>query len=280
MAGRAGRAGQSDEGESFVIPAERANGPGDKMARDAAFNAAFATVVSRLPALRSQLLPPGDGDDEVNEAVAGLVLQCIAAGTLRTGKDGFDLLMSTFAWSVPSHRPRLVAALKAALEHLRHLGHVETRWVDTNVDTNVDKNVDKHAEWAPTLAGRASHRSALPLSHAVALHRDLQCVCREGLLLHSPTVPERTFGRLHLLFLCAPRGEAAGGGRGRNPFERLRWDEWYGVLDRNPAIGELGDALGATRAFAMRMLRAGGAVTAAPRKRRTRASPPPPRSGT
>lgn len=262
MAGRAGRAGQSDEGESFVIPADLGNGAGDKVARDAAAAAAFATVVSRLPALRSQLLPPGDGDDEVNEAIAGLVLQCIAAGTLRTGKDGFDLLMSTFAWSVPSHRPRLTAALKAALEHLRDLGHVETRWV------GVDKKhgggpgsgttrSGRDAEWAPTLAGRASHRSALPLSHAVALHRDLQSVVREGLLLHSPTVPERTFGRLHLLFLCAPRGDAAGGGRGRNPFERLRWDEWYGVLDRNQAIGELGDRLGATRAFAMRMVRAG-----------------------
>ena len=270
MAGRAGRAGQSDVGESFVIPAW-GKGAGDKIATDTAAAAAFATVVSRLPALRSQLLPPGDGDDEVNEAVAGLVLQCIAAGTLRTIKDGFDLLMSTFAWSVPSHRPRLTAALKAALEHLRDLGHVETRWVDKNPGgPGTTTRSGRHAEWAPTLAGRASHRSALPLSHAVALHRDLQSVVREGLLLHSPTVPERTFGRLHLLFLCVPRGGAAGGSRGRNPFERLRWDEWYGVLDRNQAIGELGDRLGATRAFAMRMVRAGRGHCGAEREAHSR----------
>ena len=49
----------------------------------------------------------------------------------------------------------------------------------------------------------------------------------------------------------ARRAGAAGGSRERNPFERLRWDEWYGVLDGNQAIGELGDRLGATRAFAM-----------------------------
>ena len=261
MAGRAGRAGQSDVGESFVLPAS-VNGVDNTGKKEA--DAAFATVASRLPPLRSQLLPSGDGTGEVTamdaQAVAGLVLQCIAAGTLRSEKDAFGLLMSTFAWSVPSDRARLTAALKAALAHLAALGHVKTVWVtrDASGEMCADGSGERCAEWAPTSAGRASHRSALPLRHAVALYGDLRRVVSEGLLLHSPT-SQTSWGRIHLLFLCAPRGGAAGGGRGRNPFERLNWRRWYDdALDKDGTLAELGGLLGCHAAFAARVIRGGG----------------------
>ena len=173
MAGRAGRAGQSDEGESFVIPADLGNGAGDKVARDAA---ARRVRDRGLPPSRasSQLLPPGDGDDEVNEA-SRVSPSSASRRELFGPERRVDLLMSTFAWSVPSHRPRLTAALKAALEHLAISGTWRPGGLGRIKKHGADPDPERRGaatRTAPTPAG-ARRIAALPLSHAVALHRDL-----------------------------------------------------------------------------------------------------------
>lgn len=132
MAGRAGRAGQSEKGEAFLFPApkfpclRKGGYVGD------AVDAAFARVASRLPGLVSQMLEPSTSSPEDNAAVrqeatakdvghiAELVLQCIAAGSIRTPHEQFELLQSTFAWSNLSHRKRLCAAMQGALKYLHN----------------------------------------------------------------------------------------------------------------------------------------------------------------
>jgi hypothetical protein len=139
-------------GRRHPIRGAGAGGGGD------AVDAAFATVASRLPGLTSQLLEPrvaapaapaaaapaapvappapapaagtaaaaapaaaADDDAATKKDVtemATLVLQCVASGTLRTARDQAELLLSTFAWSVRDHRPRLRAAMDGAMKHL------------------------------------------------------------------------------------------------------------------------------------------------------------------
>ena len=286
MAGRAGRAGHADAGEAFVVPgdgggvsnpgagvlenggeARSATGTGPRVdpgtaARVDSARAAFDTVASRLPALTSQLLsPPLPSESAAVQSrvaescesdvarLASVVLQCIAAGTFRTERDGFDLMRSTFAFGVAGDRVRLRAGLDGALRRLRDDGLAETTW-DADGETRV---------WTPTARGAAAHRSALPLRHACALHDDLSRVVRHGLHLHSRATPERSHGRAHLLFLCAPRGGDEKS-RGKNPLAALDWSAWYPALssDRDPSVRELGELLGVRVAFALRMCRVGG----------------------
>ena len=292
MAGRAGRAGHADAGEAFVVPGDgggaaiptpgaggsnpgggvlgggvlgtTARGATGTTARVDPARAAFDTVASRLPALTSQLLsPPLPSESAAAESrvvesresdvarLASVVLQCIAAGTFRTERDGFDLMRSTFAFGVAGDRVRLRAGLDGALRRLRDDGLAETTW-DVDGETRV---------WTPTARGAAAHRSALPLRHACALHDDLSRVVRHGLHLHSRATPERSHGRAHLLFLCAPRGgDEKSQSRGKNPLAALDWSAWYPVLssDRDPSVRELGELLGVRVAFALRMCRVGG----------------------
>ena len=286
MAGRAGRAGHADAGEAFVVPgdgggvsnpgagvlenggeARSATGTGPRVdpgtaARVDSARAAFDTVASRLPALTSQLLSPplpsesaavqsrvAESRESDVARLASVVLQCIAAGTFRTERDGFDLMRSTFAFGVAGDRVRLRAGLDGALRRLRDDGLAETTW-DADGETRV---------WTPTARGAAAHRSALPLRHACALHDDLSRVVRHGLHLHSRATPERSHGRAHLLFLCAPRGGDEKS-RGKNPLAALDWSAWYPALssDRDPSVRELGESLGVRVAFALRMCRVGG----------------------
>jgi DNA polymerase theta len=207
--------------------------------------------------------------------MAGLVLQCVAAGTLRTKRDQLDLLQSTFAWSVPGHRCRLYAAMEGALKHLYTKDLIETTYGSAGEGGQGPQPV-----WGPTPAGAAAHRSALPLHHAVLLHQDLFDTVKQGVYLTSASTGA-SFGRLHLLFLCLPRGDggkgtgagagagvgaggASGAGAGRNPFSSLVWATWHKVLisQRNSALREVGKLLGVRVAFVEKMINTGGSALA------------------
>ena len=269
MAGRAGRAGHADRGESFVIP------HGNEKKNVAA---AFELVSARLPALESRVLAPAresttrpeprsvsTARDEIPEnggsGLAALALQCICAGTFRTRADGHELLRSTLAFGEARTRARLAPALDLALRHLR----------DDEALIETFDAADGARNWRATGRGLAAHRSALPVRHATALYDDLRVVARRGVFLEAPAGFQEegfldkfsrkrvSFGRLHLLFLCAPRGDASAS-RGRNPFDarRFDWSAWYDSLSHSPALRQLGAKLGVELAHAARARATGG----------------------
>ena len=269
MAGRAGRAGHADRGESFVIP----HGNDKKNVA-----AAFELVSARLPALESRVLAPAresttrpeprsvsTARDEIPEnggsGLAALALQCICAGTFRTRADGHELLRSTLAFGEARTRARLAPALDLALRHLR----------DDEALIETFDAADGARNWRATGRGLAAHRSALPVRHATALYDDLRVVARRGVFLEAPAGFQEeglldefsrnsvSFGCLHLLFLCAPRGDASAS-RGRNPFDarRFDWSAWYDSLSHSPALRQLGAKLGVELAHAARARATGG----------------------
>ena len=249
MAGRAGRAGQSEIGEAFVVPC---CGNGSVGADTKKRDEAFALVSAKLPATRSGLLlPSADGkekggvspsetkpdcdvtrSDPCVERLAQLALQCVTSGTFRTQKDGFELLRSTFAFGVPSDRPRLSRAFDSALRRLSQ----DERLIET-----VDVPESGVREWRATRRGDALHASALPVKQASVLYDDLAHCARNGIFLEFESPASGKFGQTHLLFLCAPRFDT---GRGRNPFDlKFDWAKWYDVLCNDPALRELGAKL-------------------------------------
>jgi DNA polymerase theta len=280
MAGRAGRAGHADRGESFVIP----HGNDKKNVA-----AAFELVEARLPALESKVLAPAREsttrpelksvatarddipEDGGNVGLAALALQCICAGTFKTRADGHELMRSTLAFGEAKTRARLAPALDLALKHLRD---------DEALIETFDAD-DGARNWRATGRGLAAHRSALPVRHATALYDDLRVVARRGVFLEAPEGEKQkdgfrdkstdanatfffsrnavSFGRLHLLFLCAPRGDASAS-RGRNPFDarRFDWSAWYDSLSHSPALRQLGAKLGVELAHAARARATGG----------------------
>ena len=272
MAGRAGRAGHTDRGESFVIPfgTDRKNAA-----------SAFELVSARLPALRSRVLAPAresktggsaaDSPEDVR-GLAALALQCICAGTFRTRDDGHELLRSTLAFGEARTRARLAPALDLALRHLR----------DDEALIETFDSADGARAWRATGRGFAAHRSALPVRHATALYDDLRVAARLGVFLEGEDETAKKagtagtaetanggggkivpFGQLHLLFLCSPRvGDTdASSSRGRNPFDakRFDWSAWYVALGENASLRLIGAKLGVDLAHAARARATGGA---------------------
>ena len=261
MAGRAGRAGHAAIGESFVIPSNGADSK--KRIEDA-----FALVASKLPATRSKLLLPEQQTETKNvgsnagatlnnsaldpsvQRIAALTLQCVTSGLFVTQRDGFELLRSTLAFGVFENRDRLGQALNTALRHLSN----DERLIET-----VDDTVSGVRKWRATTRGEALHRSALPVRQAVVLYEDLYECARHGIFLEGDELSNGgnvSFGRLHVLFLCVPRGDS---GRGRNPLDlKFDWAKWYETLVTDPALRELGEKLGVSVIHAQRARATGG----------------------
>jgi len=96
----------------------------------------------------------------------------------------------------------------------QHHHHQQQQQQPTPTPTPTEREKRATLVWAPTPAGAAAHRSALPLRHAVALHGELQLCVGQGLRLISAS--GKSFGRLHLLFLCVTPGPGAGAVGGRD----------------------------------------------------------------
>ena len=217
MAGRAGRKGQSDVGESFLIITNR-NGAAD-WARN--------LVCGDFPPLESRLFPPSKGRSlGVTPEQRRFFLESIACGVLKSKQDAGELACRTFAWSSGDDIDAILARQDLALKQIHEDGIIEAR-----------RTAQGGAQWHSTPEGYAFYRCALPIAHARALREELDHALRTGLCLSSKT---------HLLFFCVSHEASVF-------TNNLNWRVWSDWMERREDIHELGEKhLGITREYAER----------------------------
>jgi len=230
MAGRAGRKGHSDVGESFLLlPAKNL---------DESFLKAREWVCGELPALESQLFPMPRGGAAASTSISTtpeqrrFFLDSISCGATRSHEDTFSLIMSTYAWTseVDGHRQEVVRIKDEALKAIHDEGLARVVYV----------NNGESKEWIASPEGYSFYKCTLPIAHARDLRLELERAVLNGLRLTTKT---------HLLFFCVPPKE------GNIFFRRLNWSLWFDVLENDVALHEFSEShLNITRAFARKML--------------------------
>lgn len=220
MAGRAGRKGQSDLGESFLV-----------ITKSDAFDWARNLVCGELPPLESRLFPPSKGNDDLpcTAEQRRLYLESIACGVLKSQQDSGALAHRTFAMTSGTDAKSILARQDKSLREIHDKGLVRTRWCEGRAG--------EIAEWCSSSEGFAFYKSSLPIAHAQTLRIELEHALRHGLDITSKT---------HLLYFCIPR-EA-------NFFaNNLNWRVWSDWLNDREELYNLGENhLEITRIFAER----------------------------
>ena len=213
MAGRAGRKGQSDFGESFLLISNRQH---TMWAQN--------LVCGELPPLESRLFPPMK-NPKVSTSQCRFYLESIACGILKTKEDAGELACRTFAWSSGRDNASILACQDSALKEIYEKGLVEAR------------RVDRSAEWCSTPEGFAFYKCTLPIERAKILRVELNQAMVNGLNLSTKT---------HLLFFCVwPETNPF--------VMNLNLRVWGDWMSRYPDLYELGEKhLDVTRHFAER----------------------------
>ena len=214
MAGRAGRKGQSDVGESFLIV----------MKKDAV-TWAQNLVCGDLPPLESRLFPPSRGRDAPPTAEQKkFYLESIACGILKTKEDAGELACRTFAWTSEDDYSSILLRQEVSLKQIHDEGIVMVRRTGEN-----------STEWCSTPEGFAFYRCSLPIAHAKKLRSELDDALRNGLNLTS---------RTHLLFFCISN-------ESNFLANNLNWHVWSDWLEHDNVLHQLGEKhLGVTREYA------------------------------
>ena len=216
MAGRAGRKGQSDFGESFLVTTKQE-----------AVDWARNLVLGELPALESRLFPPAikRHDMPVTPEQRRFYLESIACGVLKTKEDAGELACRTFAWTSGRDNASILARQSRALKEIYEKGLV------------VARSGAHCAEWCSTPEGFAFYKCTLPIAHAKTLRKELSFALTNGLNLSTKT---------HLLFFCVSNET--------NVFAaNLNWHAWSDWMSRYDSIHELGEKhLNVTRQYAER----------------------------
>jgi hypothetical protein len=244
MVGRAGRAGQSEVGEAFIL------GQGAPGSAKDEWGAICRLLVQPVPALQSQLLPPPAGEASAAAAAGAgsagggaggssrpapppppchlqrLLLEGIANGSVGCSADVLRLLRCTLA-ARQRPWPALAASARAALEALQR-------------DRMVCAWGERGERWRPTAKGSAVFDSALPLDQGRRLYDELSAA-QEGVVLGTP---------LHLAFLAL--------GACPHPFWVASWPQWAATLEAlPPAARRAADAAGVRVEYARGVGRAG-----------------------
>ncbi|GAM21175.1 hypothetical protein SAMD00019534_043500 [Acytostelium subglobosum LB1] len=196
MAGRAGRAGIDDTGESYLY----------------CLNNTDYTTSKKIMSSDLDPVVSGLADAKNDKYFLKVVLDCVAAKIATTIKEIYEFITCTFYFTcLPALTNKLnskspidyiYSELRKALVKLRKESFIQEKKESNDVDDCKDKVIEVKEEeipidmvWESTGLGDATFRSSLSTEEAIIVKKDLEKTQRNGVVL---------WGDLHLCYITTP----------------------------------------------------------------------------